>query len=327
MVTISSSDKIKFLLTVLICGTGMYTISHHIAYVGKEFAIANRILLGGLIVCGYAYVKNRPFPALTPKACLSFLISGTCLYSLNYLLIYEAVLGIPSGICSLIVAAIIVPNSLFGILILRTKVKPKVLIGASVSLIGLAILYPGNIFDFDISKVKTISFLCMLASLFVSAFGTVMTSKFMKNDGMDFYWMTGMAMVVGGTISMANGFWVHGAFPWSWDPMHFVYWLYMAIPCTAIVFVLYLQIVNKFGAGNASYIWILSPTIAMTISYFFEDMELTSERMVGAAVILLGSLIAVTKSKFTKSATASVKDTLSAATTASTKSATTPSPN
>ena len=201
-------------------------------------------------------------------------------------------MSLPSGICSLIVSAIIIPNAIFGRLILKNPIKLQTIMGAVISLVGLTILFPGDIFDFDISQVKTIGFIAIVASLFFSAFGTVMSSKFMK-EGLNLYWATGISMIVGGLINIAYGLYTHQEFLWSNAPTFL--FLYISLFVTAIVFIFYMQLVNKFGAGNASYVWIISPMIALNISALFEDMDWTQERILGTVIILGGSFISLKK--------------------------------
>ncbi len=287
-------DKIKILTIVLIGGTGFLAVSFHMNYVEKEFAIAYRMLLGGVFIIAFTLFKRRPFPKITLSNVMKILISGLFLYAINYLFVYQAILGLPSGICTLITAAIIIPNAILGHLILGTKLKIRTILGAGISFIGLVILLPGDLFDFDVSQTATFSIIIMFSSLFISSFGTVITSKFMR-DGLDFYWLTGLSVLTGGVFNFIVGYLIHDSISWSMEPGHFLVWGYMAFFATAVTFILYMQIVNKFGAGNASYIWIIAPAIALNLSVVFEGMEWTPDRIIGSIIILLGSLTSLKK--------------------------------
>ncbi len=299
MVEMTTQDKLKFVLIILAAGTGWFVTPPQIDYVGIEFAGAYRMLLGGGAIALFAFYKKIPFPTLSFKNVMCFVISGMFLYSVNYLMIYKALTVLPSGICSLIMSAIIIPNALFGRLILKNPIKPQTIVGACISLVGLAILFPGNIFQLDLSTAKSIGFVVLIVGLLFSSFGTVMSSKFMKG-GLNLYWTSALAMIMGGLINLCYGFYLHQEFFWSNSPIYLSLWIYISLFVTSVVFICYMQLVNKFGAANASYVWIISPMIALNISSFFEGMDWTPERVLGTLVILCGSLIALKRKKLAK---------------------------
>lgn len=294
MTDVTLQDKLKFFLVVIVAGTGWYVIPPQITYVGTEYAIAYRMLLAGLAISLFALCKRIPFPKLSKKTFVILLISGVFLYSLNYLFIYQGLKYLPSGIGSLVISAVIIPNAILGRWILKTPLKPQTLVGASISLAGLAVLFPGDLFDFDLSVGATLGFVALCFSLLLSSFGTVMTSKLIK-EGTNLYWATALAMLLGGILSFVFGLYQHQEILWS-NEMAFISLLfYIAFFVTSIVFLFYMQIVNKFGAASASYVWIIAPVIALNISSTFEGMQWTLERILATVIILMGGVVALKK--------------------------------
>ncbi|HBN22822.1 MAG TPA: hypothetical protein DD412_06255 [Holosporales bacterium] len=96
MTDVTLQDKLKFLLVVIVAGTGWYVIPPQITYVGTEYAIAYRMLLAGAAIALFAFCKKIPFPKFSKKTFSILLLSGIFLYSLNYLFIYLSRLEIPS---------------------------------------------------------------------------------------------------------------------------------------------------------------------------------------------------------------------------------------
>tara|TARA_R110002095_G_scaffold87238_6_gene76011 strand:+ start:1110 stop:2033 length:924 start_codon:yes stop_codon:yes gene_type:complete len=296
MTRVTLQDKLKFILITVVAGTGWYVIPSQITHVGTEYAIAYRMLLAGLAIVFFALSKKISFPRFSRQSLGLLLISGIFLYSLNYLFIYQGLKHLPSGIGSLVISAVIIPNAILGRWILKTPLKPQTLVGACLSLAGLAVLFPGDIFDFDLSIGATLGFLALCFSLFLSSFGTVMTSKLIK-EGVNLYWATALAMLLGGTLSFGFGLYQHQEILWSNDMTFISLLLYIGLLVTSVVFVFYMQLVNKFGAASASYIWIIAPVIALNISSIFEGMQWTLERIVATVIILMGGCVALKKTK------------------------------
>lgn len=292
MIDVTLQDKLKFLLVIVVAGTGWHVIPTQITYVGTEYAIAYRMLLAGTAIALFSLYKKIPFPKFSKKTLAILLVSGVFLYSLNYLFIYQGLKYLPSGIGSLVISAVIVPNALLGFWILKTPLKIQTFAGACLSLAGLAVLFPGDVFDFDLSIGATLGFVALCFSLLLSSFGTVMTSKLIK-EGTNLYWATALAMMLGGALSFAFGVYQHQEILWSNDMAFISLLLYVGLFVTSIVFIFYMQIVNKFGAANASYAWIISPVIALNMSSFFEGMQWTLERIVATVIILMGGVVAL----------------------------------
>jgi len=189
---------------------------------------------------------------------------------------------------------VIVPNAILGFWILKTPLKRQTLVGACLSLAGFTVLFPGDIFEFDLNIGATLGFVALCFSLLLSSFGTVMTSKLIK-EGTNLYWATALAMMLGGALSFAFGLYQHQEILWSNDIKFISLLLYIGLFVTSIVFVFYMQIVNKFGAASASYVWIIGPVIALNMSSMFEGMQWTLERIVATVIILMGGAIALKK--------------------------------
>lgn len=294
MINLTLSDKLKFALIILVAGTGWSIIPQTISYVGTEYAIAYRMILAGLFVAFFALHKKIPFPKRSLKNVVALLIAGSFLYSLNYLFIYKALTLLPSGICALIISAVIIPNAFLSRFILKTPLTPQMILGAGLSFGGLVVLFPGDVFNFDFSHGATVGFFALFISLFLSSFGTVYSSKIMKG-GLDIYWTSSLSMLIGGFVALAYGFYQHQEFFWNSSATFLGLIVYVSFVVTAVVFLFYMQIVNKFGAGNASYVWVIAPVIALNISSSFEGMEWNARRIAATLVILVGGFILLKK--------------------------------
>ena len=290
------STIIKFVLCVLLAGTAWCFMPSQISHVGAEFAVGYRILIGGIALGIFAFIKKDAFPRLTRSTISLILINGIFLYGINYILLYSAIKYIPTGLVSLVVSAMIVPNTILGVLILKNKISMRGVVGGSICLLGLATVFYKDLFAFDLSNTALKGFLLSFSSIFFSAFGTVMGGKLIKKVG-SIYWLTSMGMIVGALVDIAFGYYQYQEFKWSMDVQFIFSLLYLSIVITSFVMVIYMEIVYKFGAEKASYIWILVPIIALNMSTLFEGMIWSYEKALGSVIVISGSLIALKRQK------------------------------
>lgn len=70
---------------------------------------------------------------------------------------------------------------------------------------------------------------------------------------------------------------------------------YLAIIGTVLAFLAYLKILGEIGPERASYIFVLLPIVAMSISTIYEDFQWTSSTFIGLAIVILGNIIVIKK--------------------------------
>ncbi len=83
--------------------------------------------------------------------------------------------------------------------------------------------------------------------------------------------------------------------PPQWDPRpgYALGILYLGLLGSVATFPLYYPLVRTVGAGKAAYSSLLVPVVAMALSTLFEGFEWTALAASGAAVAMIGLLIAV----------------------------------
>jgi drug/metabolite transporter (DMT)-like permease len=66
---------------------------------------------------------------------------------------------------------------------------------------------------------------------------------------------------------------------------------YLGVVCSALVFVLFIDLINRMGAENAGYVGVLYPIGASYLSVWLGETPLSLHLMLGSALVVLGSLI------------------------------------
>ncbi|MFO2466547.1 DMT family transporter [Pseudomonas sp. 15FMM2] len=67
--------------------------------------------------------------------------------------------------------------------------------------------------------------------------------------------------------------------------------LYLGVVCSALVFVLFIDLIRRVGAENAGYVGVLYPIGASYLAVLLGETSLSLAMMVGSALVALGSFI------------------------------------
>jgi drug/metabolite transporter (DMT)-like permease len=80
-------------------------------------------------------------------------------------------------------------------------------------------------------------------------------------------------------------------------PSYWLSLLYLSIFGTVIAFGCYFALLRNIGPEKASYVIVLFPLVAVTLSSFFEGFEWHANTFAGFSLVLLGNAIVLTPTK------------------------------
>ena len=84
-------------------------------------------------------------------------------------------------------------------------------------------------------------------------------------------------------------------FGFSTAPTYLASLLYLSVIGSCFAFGAFMALLKRIGAGRASYVSVLFPIIALTISTLFEDYRWTPAAMAGVILILGGNWLALSR--------------------------------
>lgn len=281
------------ILSILIVGSSWIFLPSQVAAVGPEFAVAYRLFLGGIALLTFNLLYKKECPKLDAKFFGRIFVYAIFMYSINYLLCYEAAKYIPSGYIALIISAMIIPNIIYGRLFLKKKITYQALLGALLSLSGLGLVFlPQTILGGAVTDMGMgLGFVLM--SIFFSGFGTVLGVKLNQQYGYDVSYAAAFGLIIGGTLSFIYAVTQYQTIRFSTDVSFVRDLLYLGLFTIPFVFVVYGKIAVKYGADKAGYIWVMAPIISLTLSTFFEGVTWDPLKIVGVIVTLFGSTVAL----------------------------------
>jgi drug/metabolite transporter (DMT)-like permease len=281
-----------FLLTVLAWGGTNFAIEWQIAAAAPEPAIVYRYGLAALLMFGFVALRGMPL-RFRLQDHLWFALLGAFFFSINYILLYHSQVYLVSGVVAITFSTMVLFNILFAAIFLGDRIHLNVVLGAVLGLSGIALMFWPDLVKFDIDgdALKGLGL-----SLMGSATASMASIVGARNQraGLPIPSQNAWAMLYGtGIVAIVAV--VRGApwgVEWSWGLA--LSTLYLIPVATLLGFFLYFALIARIGPDRAGYVMIVYPLSAMVLSTLFEDYTWTPLSAIGAVVVLIGNVFAMT---------------------------------
>ncbi|WP_444994850.1 DMT family transporter [Aliikangiella sp. IMCC44359] len=282
-----------FLTSALIWGSTWIMITFQLGKVDPIISVVYRFFLASLFLFIFCFLRKKSFN-FTIKDHGLILLQGLLLFGFNYWLTYIGISKITSSLAAILSTSIVYFNVLFSYLLLGDKIRKEVLVGATVGVVGIILIFMPEL-KFEQNK-ETVWYgiaLVLCGSVFASL-GNIISAKTQRRKvpviqanalGM------GYASIFIGTIALLNG----SNFTFDYSASYIGSLLYLALFGSVIAFSAFLTLVGRIGPDKAAYVTLVFPVIAMILSTFFENYSWTLEGVIGLFAILIGNFIAMGK--------------------------------
>jgi len=223
-------------------------------------------------------------------------LQGLFLFSSNYLVFYWATGLLTSGIVALMFSTVILMNIVNGALFMRTRVRPRVIIGAGFGIAGIVAIFWSEVSGVvDTADTWRGLWMCLLATYFASI-GNIVSARNQKND-IPVIQTNAWGMAYGALIMTIYALFSGVSFDYDPAPAYSLSLIYLAVFGSIFAFGSYLTLVGRIGADKAAYAAVLFPVIALGLSTLFEDYQWTLRAFFGFALVLLGNYIVLSRSR------------------------------
>ncbi len=283
-----------YLWTVLIWGSTWFAIRFQLGTVEPEVSLVYRFALASVILL--LYCKFRRYSLKLDRDGLLFVIlQAIFLFSINYLLFYWATGLLTSGLIAVVFSTVVLMNVLNAAWFLKQAVNKRVVAGAVLGLTGISLGFYPEFYKVDPAVVGTGLALSLLATYVVSI-GNIISAR-NQQRGLSVVVTNTWGMLIGALI-MALYAALNGAhFIYDWRPAYSVSLFYLALFGSVLAFGSYLTLIGRIGADKAAYAAVLFPIVALTLSTLYEAYVWTIPALVGAGLVVLGNILAVTGPK------------------------------
>ncbi|MCP4692213.1 MAG: DMT family transporter [Desulfobacterales bacterium] len=283
--------KIFFLYasTILIWGSTWFAIKFQIDEVDPMVSVVYRFSGATALLFLYCRAAGRTL-SFSAREHGFMALQGALLFSLNYWLVYVSELYLTSGLVAVLYSMLVFLNVANGFIFMRTPVKPGMIIGAVIGIIGVFLIFWPEISAFSISDKGMYGLLIAFISLYLASLGNIASARNQKH-GLPILQTNAFAMGYGVLLLIILSLVMGKTYTLPISFSYIVSMLYLTIFGTIIAFWFYLTLLGKIGADRAAYAIMVVPVVALGISTFFEGYQWSPQSIAGAALVLAGNLV------------------------------------
>ena len=283
---------IPFLFVSVIWGSTWFVIRDQLSVVPSSWSVTYRFTVASIGMFLLALVMRQPL-----RIDREFLgwaaFLGLVQFSLNFNFVYLAEHHITSGLVAVIFALLIIPNAILGKWWLGRPIGRPFIIGSAIATTGVGLLM---LREYRVAPVGGTEVLIGL-SFTIAAVGFASISNVLQVTPRIARFPTvtilAWSMLCGAIINAIIAFVVAGPPVIDPRPAYLGGVLYLGIVGTVLTFPAYFRLIRDIGPGKAAYTGVLIPVIAMLISTALEGYEWSLLAISGAALAMIGLVVAM----------------------------------
>lgn len=274
-----------YITVIAIWGSTWLAISVQSGTAPVLTSIFYRFLLAATVLVTIT-ICRRSFKWLRGRDLLFTILQGLCLYSINFICIYNGVKYISGGMESLIFSMAVLFNFAGSKLFRKEPVPKRFKFSAVVGMMGLILILLQDLSLQTQDSWKGI-LLCLIGTLLFSLGNMIGKRQF--HAGLSVMQTNCYAMIWGTVLVAMVMIFTKTTFTIPHQASFLFPLFYLAIPGSVIAFTAYLTLVNRIGPQKASFITIMTPLIALFLAVLFEGEPLSIIKVCGVLLILLGN--------------------------------------
>ena len=285
------NNYILFLITLFCWSPTWYLIKFQLGYVDPLISVFYRFLIASIIIFMYLIIKNKDLKFSINRH-FWFLFFGTCLYSINYVFFYLSNTYLISAFPAIVFSTVVIMNILGETFYFKKKPSIKTLIGATIGMVGIIIIFNNEIFNFSLTEGAHIGLFLALIGTFCASTGNMVHQRNLNNDFPPIQSIA-YAMLYGSIVTLLVAQ-VRGAELLFENSISYISsLLYLSIFGSIFAFVSYLKLLEKVGPGRAGYVGVAMPVLALIISTIFEELEWQTNLIIGLPILIIGAILVI----------------------------------
>lgn len=280
------NSAVLFIVTVLIWGTSWIAIALQIGPVPISVSVFYRIALAAIVLLlALAVTRRLKFPAQWRFVVLQAL----CLFSLNFVALYNAAAVIPSGLLSVVFSLASIFNTLNARIFFGEKITLRIVLAGVLGVCGLVLLFWDSLaISFNPDTLRGVGW--ALVGTMIFSWGN-MASRRNSASGTTPIISNAWGMGIGAGVLLLLALATRQQLVVPVDPTYLAALLYLAVFASVVGFTTYLMLVSEIGSAQAGYATVVFPVVALVISTFFEGYQWTATAVSGVTLALLGNLV------------------------------------
>ncbi|MDB4081636.1 DMT family transporter [Candidatus Pelagibacter sp.] len=280
-----------FIITLFCWSPTWYVIKFQLGYVDPLVSVFYRFLIAAIIIFFYLAIKGKKL-----KFSLSyhiwFLFFGVCLYSLNYVFFYLSNTYLISAFPAVVFSTVVIMNILGEGFYFKKKPSLKTLIGATIGMLGIVIIFNDEILNFTLTNGIHIGLFLALLGTFSASTGNMIHQRNLNNN-FPLIQTIAYAMLYGSFITFLITQIKGTELLFEYTFSYIASLAYLSTVGSIFAFIFYLRLLERVGAGRAGYVGVVMPVLALIISTIFEDLEWHIDLIIGLPILLIGAVLVI----------------------------------
>jgi drug/metabolite transporter (DMT)-like permease len=278
-----------YLSVVLLWGSSWFATKFQLGFVPESVSIAWRFFLASFILLIFCLAFKKRL-RLSFYEIKHIAIQGVLLFSLNYYFVYWGTNFVTSGLVAILFSTVSIFVIFNGYFFFKKPIRVNVLIGSLVGVIGIVLI-------FQIEFTKSIDPKDLIKGIILILIGTYFASLGMLYSGLNqerkiplvqsntYSMFFGASLMLIVAIFSKNEVIIDINFPYVSSL------LFLAFFGSVLGFGSYLSLLGKIGADKASYVNVLSPVVALTLSTLFENYFWSLQNSLGFVLVIIGNIL------------------------------------
>lgn len=284
-----------FVATAIVWGVTPFAIKSQLDVVAPEMAVAYRFALAAVLLIGWCLWRGRRF-RFTWRQHLFIALEGVLLFSLVDLGTYNAIARLTSSIIPLVFSLMPALTVFLGAMLIGLKIKPRVVLAAGLGLVGIAMVFWTQLGDFDASGSALAGLGFAFGGMVAMALGSLTAAR-NQEAGLPIVETVALGMVYGATFALVVALALGRELVWDPSLGFFAGFLWVTLLGSLLAYLCYLAVIGRIGPDRAAYVVVMVPIVALVMSSVFEDQTWTPVSLLGVAVVMLGSVLALSKGR------------------------------
>ncbi|MDF1499225.1 MAG: DMT family transporter [Anaerolineales bacterium] len=284
-------NSLLYLITLLIWGSTWLAIKYQLGVVAPEWSVAYRFSLSALLLMIIALVRRSKlrFPL---RAHAFIAAQGFFLFSLNYILIYYAEQHLSSGLVAIIFSLIVVTNTLFGAIFLKSRIRWQVLAGGVIGILGLGLVFWPELRTFSLTSNRALGLSLALGGTVSASLGNIISARNQQHD-LPIIQTNMYGMAYGAAFMILLALIRSAPLEFEWSPGYTLSLLYLSLFGSVIAFGSYLTLLGRIGPDRSAYVTVLFPIVALSLSTIFEGLTWNLLAVAGVMLVIAGNALAL----------------------------------
>ena len=280
-----------FVITLFCWSPTWYIIKFQLGYVDPLVSVFYRFLAAAIIIFIYLLIKKKNLK-FSLNHHVWFLLFGIFLYSLNYVFFYLSNTYLISAFPAIVFSTVVIMNILGETFYFKKKPSFKTLIGATIGMLGIIIIFNNEIFNFSLSNDTHIGLFLAFLGTFCASTGNMIYQRNLNNN-FPLIETIAYAMLYGSLVTLLITQIKGTELLFEYTFNYITSLVYLSIVGSIFAFIFYLKLLERVGAGRAGYVGVVMPVLALLISTFFENLEWQIDLIVGLPILIIGAVLVI----------------------------------